>query len=35
MLSSYWPVFDEYRKKYFVGELIWVLADFETAQSQY
>lgn len=30
---AYWPVFDEYRKSFFIGELIWNFADFETAQS--
>ena len=30
---AYWPVFDEYRKSFFIGELIWNFADFETPQS--
>ena len=30
---AYWPVFDEYRKSFFIGELIWNFADFETSQS--
>ena len=32
---DYWPVFDEYRKSFFIGELIWNFADFETAQCKY
>ena len=31
----YWPVFDEFRKSYFIGELIWNFADFETHQSKH
>ena len=33
LLSAYFPVFDEYRKKFFIGELIWNFADFQTDQS--
>ena len=28
LLMAYFPVFDEYRKKFFIGELIWNYADF-------
>ena len=33
LLMAYFPVFDEYRKKFFIGELIWNFADFQTAQT--
>ena len=33
LLTAYFPVFDEYRKKFFIGELIWNFADFQTDQS--
>lgn len=33
LLMAYFPVFDEYRKKFFIGELIWNFADFQTDQS--
>lgn len=29
---AYWPVFDEFRKSFFIGELVWNFADFETSQ---
>uniref|UniRef100_A0A1X7URE5 Beta-glucuronidase n=1 Tax=Amphimedon queenslandica TaxID=400682 RepID=A0A1X7URE5_AMPQE len=32
-LSAFWPVFDEYRKSFLIGEMVWSFADFETAQS--
>ena len=31
---AYWPVFDEFRKSFFIGELIWNFADFQTAQGK-
>lgn len=34
VLSATFPVFDKYRKTYFVGELVWNFADFETAQGK-
>lgn len=27
-------MFDKYRTKYFIGEMVWNFADFETAQSK-
>ena len=33
LLMAYFPVFDEYRKKFFIGELVWNFADFQTDQS--
>ena len=33
LLMSYFPVFDEYRKKFFIGKLVWNFADFQTDQS--
>ena len=33
LLMAYFPVFDEYRKKFFIGELIWNYADFMIQQS--
>ena len=35
MLAASFPVFDYYRKKFLVGELLWNFADFETAQCIY
>lgn len=32
--SATFPVFDKYRKTYFVGEMVWNFADFETAQGK-
>ncbi|XP_011404336.1 PREDICTED: beta-glucuronidase-like [Amphimedon queenslandica] len=32
-IMDYWPVFDEFRKTFFIGELIWNFADFQTAQA--
>ena len=34
VLQNYHSVFDEKRKKYVIGELIWNFADFMTAQSK-
>ena len=34
-MSAFWPVFDEYRKSFLVGEMVWSFADFETAQCKY
>ena len=31
-LMSYWSAFDDYRKKFLVGELIWNFADIKTEQ---
>lgn len=31
---DYWPVFDEFRKTFFIGELVWNFADFLTAQGK-
>ncbi|MEE6469748.1 hypothetical protein FKM82_008753 [Ascaphus truei] len=33
VLQKYHSVFDEKRKKYVIGELIWNFADFMTSQS--
>ena len=33
LLMAYFPVFDEYRKKFLIGELIWNYADFMIQQS--
>ncbi len=33
-LKEYHKVFDTYRKKYLVGEMVWNFADFMTAQSK-
>lgn len=32
VLTQYFPVFDVYRKKFLVGEMLWNFADFETKQ---
>lgn len=34
VLQNYHSVFDQKRKKYVIGELIWNFADFMTAQSK-
>lgn len=34
VLQNYHNVFDQKRKKYVIGELIWNFADFMTAQSK-
>eukprot|EP01113_Clastostelium_recurvatum_P027601 TRINITY_DN3332_c0_g1_i2.p1 TRINITY_DN3332_c0_g1~~TRINITY_DN3332_c0_g1_i2.p1 ORF type:complete len:623 (+),score=122.86 TRINITY_DN3332_c0_g1_i2:29-1897(+) len=31
--EQYWSVFDDLRQKFFIGELVWNFADFETGQS--
>lgn len=31
-IKEYFPVFDKYRKQFFVGEMIWNFADFATIQ---
>lgn len=31
-LGEYHKVFDEFRDKFLVGEMVWVFADFMTAQ---
>ena len=31
-IKEYFPIFDKYRKKFLVGEMIWNLADFATKQ---
>ncbi|EDO29416.1 predicted protein, partial [Nematostella vectensis] len=31
-IQQYFPVFDKLRKEFFVGEMIWNFADFNTAQ---
>lgn len=31
-VKRYFPVFDRYRGKFFIGEMIWNFADFQTAQ---
>ena len=33
LLMAYFSVFDEYRKKFFIGELIWNYTDFMIQQS--
>ena len=35
LLMAYFPVFDEYRKKFLIGELIWNYADFIIQQSSH
>jgi beta-glucuronidase len=35
VFSATFPVFDHFRKDYFIGELVWNFADFETAQSKW
>jgi len=30
ILNKFFPILDEYRKKFLVGELIWNFADFQT-----
>ena len=32
LLTATFPVFDEYRKKFLVGEMVWNFADFQTQQ---
>ena len=34
-IKQYFPVFDAYRKKFLVGEMLWNLADFATKQGKY
>ena len=34
LLAEHFKVFDIYRKKFLVGEMIWNFADFNTAQSE-
>ena len=34
MFAASFPAFDKYRSKYFVGEMVWNFADFETAQCE-
>lgn len=34
-LAQYHAVFDEFRKTFFAGEMVWNFADFMTAQSMY
>ena len=31
-IKQYFPIFDKYRKTFFVGEMLWNLADFATKQ---
>ena len=33
-IKQYFPVFDKYREKFLVGEMIWNLADFATKQGE-
>ena len=33
-IKEYFPVFDKYRKQFFVGEMIWNFADFATIQGK-
>ena len=33
LLTMYFPILDEYRKKFLVGELVWTFADFQTDQT--
>ena len=33
-IKKYFPVFDQYKKQFFIGEMIWNFADFATAQSK-
>ncbi len=35
LLAATFPVFDEYKKKFLVGEMVWNFADFQTGQSKY
>jgi len=34
-IKKYFPAFDQYKKLFFIGEMIWNFADFATAQSNY
>ncbi len=34
-IKEYFPIFDKYRKKFFVGEMIWNFADFATKQGMF
>ena len=34
LLAEHFKVFDIYKKKFLVGEMIWNFADFNTAQSK-
>ena len=33
ILTMYFPILDEYRKKFLVGKLVWTFADFQTDQT--
>ena len=33
VLLNTWPVFDEFRKSFLIGEMIWNFADFQTGES--
>jgi beta-glucuronidase len=33
VLLNTWPVFDQFRGSFFIGEMIWNFADFQTAQT--
>ena len=33
-MSKYFQVYDTYREKFLIGELVWNFADFETAQGE-
>ena len=33
-VKRYFPVFDRYRGKFFIGEMIWNFADFATAAGE-
>ncbi len=35
LLAATFPVFDEYKKKFLVGEMVWNFADFQTGQSKH
>ena len=34
-IRQYFPIFDKYRSKFFVGEMIWNFADFNTDQGKF
>ena len=34
-VKQYFPIFDKYKKSFFIGEMIWNFADFATKQSKF
>ena len=33
-IKQYFPIFDKYRKSFFIGEMLWNFADFATIQGK-